>query len=115
MLLTLALVDLYWSHGGAMEVEFADPDLDRLETDPRFNAGFGAPVVRGYRKALQAIRAALDERDLYASGGLRFEKLKGKRAHQCSVRVNKQWRLILELRDGTKQKKVRLVSIEDYH
>jgi proteic killer suppression protein len=98
-----------------MDVEFADPKLDPLETDPRFDAGFGAPVVRGYRKAVQSIRAAHDERDLYALRGLGFEKLKGKRAHQCSVRVNKQWRLILELHDSANGRKVRLISIEDYH
>ena len=64
-----------------MDVEFADPQLDRLEVDVRFQAGYGDAVVRGFRKAMQAIRAAVDERDLYASKGLRFEKLKGDRSH----------------------------------
>ncbi|TIO72956.1 MAG: plasmid maintenance system killer protein, partial [Mesorhizobium sp.] len=27
-----------------MEIEFADDDLDKLEVDPRFNAGFGPEV-----------------------------------------------------------------------
>ncbi len=98
-----------------MEVEFADPDLDRLEIDPRFTGGFSAAIVRGFRKAMQAIRAAHDERDLYASRGLGFEKLKGKRAHQCSLRINKQWRLILVLMEGTELRKARIVGIEDYH
>ncbi|TIR44761.1 MAG: plasmid maintenance system killer protein, partial [Mesorhizobium sp.] len=53
-----------------MEIEFADDDLDKLEVDPRFNAGFGPEVVRGFRKALWALRAAVDQRDLYR-GGLR--------------------------------------------
>lgn len=98
-----------------MEVEFADAELARLETDPRFTAGFGQAIVRGFRKAMQAIRAAHDERDLYASRGLGFEKLKGQRAHECSLRLNKQWRLILELQDGAKAKKIRIKGIEDYH
>jgi len=98
-----------------MEAEFADPDLGRLEIDPRITGGFAPAVVRGFRKAMQAIRAAHDERDLYASRGLGFEKLKGQRAHQCSLRLNKQWRLILELKDSKKQRKVWIVSIEDYH
>lgn len=96
-----------------MEVEFSDDDLDRLETDPRFTGGFAPEIVRGFRKALQAIRAAHDERDLYASRGLGFEKLKGKRQHECSVRLNKQWRLILELSDTPK--KAVITAIEDYH
>lgn len=98
-----------------MEVEFGDPDLDRLEVDPRFTGGFQPAIVRGYRKALQSIRAAVDERDIYANKGLHFEKLKGARSHQRSVRINKQWRLILEMADGEKGRSVRVVGIEDYH
>jgi toxin HigB-1 len=98
-----------------MEVEFADVDLDRLEIDPKFTAGFAPPIVRGFRKVVQAIRAAHDERDLHASRGLGFEKLKGKREHQCSVRLNKQWRLILELADKRGVETIRVIGIEDYH
>jgi toxin HigB-1 len=98
-----------------MEVEFADADLDRLETDPKFTSGVAPAIERGFRKAMQAIRAAHDERDLHASRGLGFEKLKGKREHQCSVRVNKQWRLILELANKRGVVKIRVIGIEDYH
>lgn len=98
-----------------MEVVFADGDLDRLEADARFTAGFGQPVVRGYRKAMQAIRAAADERDLYALKGLRLEKLKGDRAHQHSLRINAQWRLVVEFAGEGSTKKVRVVQIVDYH
>lgn len=98
-----------------MEADFDSKDLDRLETDPAFTAGFGPEIVRGYRKVMQAIRAAHDERDLYASRGLRFEPLKGRRSHQHSLRINKQWRLIVELRGAGQQKRVGIVGIEDYH
>ncbi len=87
-----------------MEVEFGDPDLDRLETDANFTAG-----------RLQQVRAALDERDLYALKGLRVEKLKGGRSHQHSMRLNDQWRLIFELEGKGKEKVVHIVGIEDYH
>jgi|SRR5215207_10588061 len=97
------------------EVEFSDQELDQLEVDPKFTAGYGPAIIRGFRKAMQAIRAAHDERDLYALRGLNFEKLKGKRDHQCSVRLNKQWRLLLELKDGDGGKRIRIVGIEDYH
>ena len=98
-----------------MEVEFADAALDALETDPEATCGYSREIVRGFRKAMQAIRAAEDERDLYALRGLRFEKLKGSRSHQHSVRINKQWRLILEFMGEGKGKKVKVVGIEDYH
>jgi len=98
-----------------MEVEFADDDLDRLETELQFTAGFGKEVVRGFRKAMQVIRAAPDERDLYRLKGLHFEKLEGSRSHQRSIRINKQWRLILEIVGMAPNKKVRVMCIEDYH
>jgi proteic killer suppression protein len=98
-----------------MEVEFADDDLDRLETDGAFTAGLAREIVRGFRKAMQIIRAAPDERDLYRLRGLNFEKLEGARSHQRSMRLNKQWRLIIELRGAGADKTVVVVGIEDYH
>lgn len=73
-----------------MDVEFDDDDLDHLETDPLFTAGLSNEVVRAYRKRMQQIRAFLDERDFYALKSLHFEKLKGNRGNQYSVRLNKQ-------------------------
>ncbi len=98
-----------------MEVEFVDDDLDRLETDPEFSAGFAREIVKGFRKAMQLIRAAPDEREFYQLRGLHFEKLEGDRAHQRSMRINKQWRLVLELVGQAPNKAVRVICIEDYH
>jgi toxin HigB-1 len=98
-----------------MQAEFDDPDLDRLETDPQFTAGLSTEVVRGYRKAMQSIRAAPDERTLHGLRGLRFEKLKGSRKHQYSLRINQQWRLIVELRGKGVEKRIGIIAIEDYH
>ena len=98
-----------------MEVEFDDPDLDRLEVDPRFTGGFTPSIVRGFRKAMQAVRAAQDERDLYASKGFRFKKLKGKRSSERSMRLNEQWRLILGIEDGEHGRRARIIGIQDYH
>jgi proteic killer suppression protein len=95
-----------------MDIEYADEDLCRLEADA---AGFTPEIARGFRKAIWFIRNAVDERDLYAMKGLHFEKLKGARAHQRSMRINKQWRLILELVGTGAEKRVRVIGIEDYH
>jgi len=99
----------------AMEVEFGDDDLDRLETDAKFTGGHGSGVVKAFRKRLGAIRAAKDERDLYSVRGNNFEKLQGNRSHQHSMRLNDQWRLILELRGKGQDKVAYVVGIEDYH
>lgn len=98
-----------------MDVEFSDEDLDRLETALNFNAGFAREIVRAYRKLLQIIRAAPDERAFYALKSLHFEKLKGDRAAQRSMRLNRQWRLIIEIRPTAGANVVVIVGIEDYH
>ena len=98
-----------------MDVEYADDDLDRLETDLRFNAGHAHEIVQAFRKRIQTIRAAPDERTFYALKSLHFEKLKGNRAHQYSMRLNKQWRLIVEIKPGQPKNTIIVVAIEDYH
>ncbi|MBA3352857.1 MAG: type II toxin-antitoxin system RelE/ParE family toxin [Blastocatellia bacterium] len=98
-----------------MRVRFAPGPLEQLETDPKFMGGHSAELVRLYRKRMTFIRQAQDERDLYALKSLRFEKLKGARSHQRSVRLNDQWRLILQLQGEGDAKTVLIVSIEDYH
>jgi proteic killer suppression protein len=98
-----------------MDPEFADDDLDRLETDPKFSGDHPQAVVRGFRKAMQAIRAATDLRDLYATRGFRMERLQGKRQHQHSMRLNDQWRLIIEVVEKGAARKIKIVRIEDYH
>ena len=98
-----------------MEVEFRDDDLDRLETDARFTNRLPVAVVRGYRKVLNWIRQAKDERDLRAMKSLRFERLKGARKHQYSMRLNIQYRLIVEIRERKGHRTVVVVAIEDYH
>lgn len=98
-----------------VEVRFKDDRLDRLETDPGYSAGFSQAVVSAFRKRMQQIRAAIDERAFYALKSLRFEKLQGNRDHQHSMRLNDQMRLIIELEGKAPQKIVVVVSVEDYH
>jgi proteic killer suppression protein len=98
-----------------MDVEFADDDLQNLETDPEFTAGLSVALVRAFRKRLQFIRAAVDERAFYAMKSLHFEKLKGDRSHQYSMRLNDQWRLILEVKEARPKNVIKIIGIEDYH
>ena len=98
-----------------MEVRFADARLDRLETDRKYDAGFSQAVVKAFRKRMQLIRSALDERVFYQLKSLHFEKMEGDRSHQHSMRLNDQWRLIIEFERSVPNKVVVVVSIEDYH
>ena len=49
-----------------MRVSFRSADLDRLETEAGFDGSHAPGVVSAYRKRMQQIRAALDERAFYA-------------------------------------------------
>jgi toxin HigB-1 len=98
-----------------MDVAFQDQSLDRLETDPTYSGRFGNDLVKAFRKAMQHIRAATDERTLYSRRAFRFEKLSGNREGQFSLRLNKQWRLIVEILGEAPNKVVNVVEIADYH
>lgn len=99
-----------------MEYEFNDEKTYlRLLTDARYTAGFPSHAVSKFRMRIQQITAAINEKDFYQSKGLHFEKLKGDRSHQCSMKLNDQWRLILELKEREGRKIVCVVAIEDYH
>jgi proteic killer suppression protein len=98
-----------------MQVKFAKDYLKRLETDAAFTAGFSVDIVRAYRKCMQLIRASTDERDLYAFKSRRFERLKGGRSSQHSLRLNDQWRLIVEIEPSRPKNILVIAAIEDYH
>lgn len=55
-----------------------------------------------FRK-LQILDAAAQEADLKIPPGNRFEHLQGSLAGWCSIRVNKQYRLIFRWQDGVAQ------------
>jgi proteic killer suppression protein len=98
-----------------MEVEFDDEHLEKLASDRETATSIAEPIVTMFRKRIQLIRNSPDERDFYALKSLHFEKLKGPRKHQHSMRLNKKWRLILELRESGACRKVVVIGIEDYH
>lgn len=98
-----------------METEFNTDELDRLETDKDFTGGYAREIVKAFRKRMQAVRAATDERDLREVKGNHFEKLKGARSHQHSLRLNDQMRLVVEIVKSSPKNKIIIVAIEDYH
>src|ERR1700729_2265539 len=68
--ITLSVIVVYCGCGkGAkrdkMDIEYDDDSLKQLACDPKFDAGFGRDVVKAYRKRIQVISAAPDERDFY--------------------------------------------------
>lgn len=98
-----------------MEVRFEDKALARMDVDQDFNGGHDPAIARGFRKLIRFIRASRDERDFYAMRSLHYEKLTRELAGRHSMRINKQWRLILRIEVSEGGKLVVVVSIMDYH
>jgi toxin HigB-1 len=60
---------------------------------------------------MRMLNNALNLNDLRIPPANRLEKLSGNRAGQHSIRINDQWRLCFEWRDGDAYE----VEITDYH
>jgi proteic killer suppression protein len=102
-------------HDVPMDIEYRNPHLEQLVTDDSVGGSYGVAVIRGYRKVINFIKAAKDERDFRRMRSLNFEKLKGDRDHQYSMRINKRWRLIVEIKPGEEKNVIEVIDIEDYH
>jgi len=94
-----------------MEVRILDRKLVELEVDPSRDGEWPTGIGRAYRKLMMSIRAAVDERDLYAMKSHRFKKWEDKH----SMRLNDQWRLILDIEKAEPKNVILVVSIRDYH
>lgn len=57
-------------------------------------------IESALNRKLTIIHAAAEEKDLRCPPGNRFEHLKGNLNGWCSIRVNKQYRLIFKWADG---------------
>ena len=99
-----------------MEIEYGDEVLRRLAEDPDFAPRqWSRELIRSYRKKVQILGAAKDERDLRWLRGLRLEKLAGGRAGTSSIRLNDQFRLILRFRTDPGGQVVIVLELVDYH
>ena len=97
-----------------MDVQFYDKDLEQVEANENATAGFAVGIINAFRRRMQMIRAAPDERDFYAMKSLHFEKMRSNPNHH-SMRLNDQYRLIIELKRESQVKTVFILGIEDYH
>ena len=68
-------------------------------------------IERSAQRKLDILDAAPDLQSLANLPGNRLERLKGDRKGQYSIRINDQWRICFEWRDGN----VHAVEIVDYH
>ena len=98
-----------------MEVVFKNQYLKLIETDRAADTKLPVAVIQSCRKKLNFLRSIPDERTLRGWKSLHYEKLKGDREGQRSIRLNNQWRLVFELDNRRSPPKVTVLELEDYH
>ena len=98
-----------------MEVVFADATLALIETDAAARTRLPIAVINSARRKLVVLRAAVDDRSLRNWKGLHYEKLKGERAGQRSIRVNNKYRIVFTLDSECDPQVATILAIEDYH
>ena len=98
-----------------MKVEFADEALALIETDRAGETRLSVAVIKSARRKLTVLRAATDDRSLRNWKSLHYEKLKGDRVGQRSIRLNDQFRMVFALDETTSPPTVMILGIEDYH
>jgi proteic killer suppression protein len=98
-----------------MRFRHENKTLQEIDEILSANGGYSAALVRTFRMRMQAIRDADNENDLRALKSLHFEKLKGKRKHEYSLRLNDQFRLIFQIEKMEGGNVIVVHDIEDYH
>jgi proteic killer suppression protein len=98
-----------------MRIVFAHAALALIETDEAGATQLPVAVIKSARRKLTVLRAAIDDRSLRNWKSLRYEKLKGNREVQRSIRINNQFRMVFSLDEETDPPTITILSIEDYH
>jgi proteic killer suppression protein len=97
-----------------MRFAFQTEELDTLYRTghhPRWHPN----LIRAFFRVMARIAAAVDIRDLRASGAMHMEKLRGDRRDQYSLRLNDQWRLIVSFEQDAQGQYVLIIEMVDYH
>ena len=89
--------------------------LRRLEDEADYSGGYSETVVEAFRERIRTIIRADNENDLRALKSLHFEKLKGKRKHEYSMRINDQFRLIFQIEAAERGNRLVIVDIEKHY
>lgn len=98
-----------------MRIVFAHNDLALIETDEAGATRLPVSVIKSARRKLTVLRAAINDRSLRNWKSLHYEKLRGDREGQRSIRLNDQYRMVLELDEETEPQTATILQIEDYH
>ena len=100
-----------------MRFRFQAGRLQRLYTDEEGADQYPSEVVDSFFEAMASIKNAVDERDLYKLKSFHFERLRGKdgKLGLRSIRLNRQWRLILKIDRDKDGKLILIIDITNHY
>ena len=98
-----------------MRIDFKSRELYLLYTEERNAHRYPPGVIVNFFEVMTIIAGAANENDIRAMKSLHFEKLSGARRRQYSLRLNKQYRLIIQIEKDEFGKLVWIIEIVDYH
>lgn len=83
-----------------MAIEFRDGWLEAFYEKDQSHRKIPGTITSALFRKIQILDAATQESDLRIPPGNRFEHLRGKLSGWCSIRVNKQYRLVFRWEEG---------------
>ena len=98
-----------------MRFEFKEKSLLLLYTEGKNSHHYPAKVVDAFFDVMATISSAENENDIRAFKYLHYEKLKGKRKDQISLKLKEQFRLIIKIEKDDCEKLIWIIEIVDYH
>ena len=98
-----------------MELEFDDSDLEDMIFNERYTGKVAQSLVKMVRRCINYLIQAPDRRAIYNFTGYQLEKLKGDMKGFHSLRLNDQYRLVIQFVAGSEGEIIRVIRIGDYH
>ena len=98
-----------------MVITFEHEWIRRLALEDTYLAGFSREVVAMFRQRIAQLDAVVDERNFHQIHGWGFEKCKKEWKGYYAIRINRQFRIVFEIRKGTSGNEIHIVYVGDYH
>ena len=97
-----------------MRFKFKSKKLEALYTEEKDAHKYGVAVVDAFFDVMAVIEAATNELDLYQLKSLHYKKLKGKLQHLHSLRLTRQFRLIVERKKDAQGRWLLIINIDPH-
>lgn len=98
-----------------MRFRFRDKSLELLYTKGEGARAFPKEVVNAFLRRVRHIEAAKDEADLRVPPSVHYERLKGRYKGKESMRLNREWRLIISVVEDKQGKYILIHEINNHY